>query len=115
KLASEVTEKLDRLDVLINNAGGVNSKREITADGFEKTFATNHLSYFLLTNLLLDLLKKTGTSRIVNVSSASHYKGKIEFDNLQGEKKYFIMQAYANSKLGNVLFTYELARRLKDT
>lgn len=115
QLAAEVNAGLDHLDVLINNAGGVNSKRELTEDGYEKTFATNHLAYFLLTGLLLDLLKKSSPARIVNVSSNSHYNGKINLNDLQMEKKYFIMQAYANSKLCNVLFTYELARKLEGT
>jgi len=115
KLSIAVHERLPRLDVLINNAGCVNQKREFTKQKIERTFATNHLSYFLLTNLLLELLKRSAPARVINVSSDSHYSGRIDFDNLQGEKKYFIIHAYANSKLCNVLFTYELARRLNGT
>ena len=90
-------------------------ERSLTDDGFETTFAVNHLGYFLLTDLLMGLLKKSAPARIVNVSSAAHAYGKIDFDNLQGEKNYGSFSAYANSKLANVLFTYELARRLDGT
>lgn len=109
-----IISKLERLDVLINNAGGVNSKFELTKDGYEKTFASNHLAGFLLTNMLLDLLIQSSPSRIINVSSDSHFKGKLNLSEINKPDNYFIMQAYANSKLCNVLFTYELSRKLQD-
>src|SRR5215211_2533409 len=115
RLADVFKEAYPRLDVLINNAGVFRSKRITTADGIEMTFAVNHLAYFLLTNLLLDLLKQSAPSRIINVSSAAQFYGKFEFDNLQGERKYGGVAAYNNSKLANVLFTRELARRLDGT
>jgi NAD(P)-dependent dehydrogenase (short-subunit alcohol dehydrogenase family) len=117
QLAETFKAKYDQLHVLINNAGMLFTDRELTADGYERTFALNHLNYFLLTNLLLETLKATGTpehnARIVNVSSSAHRMGKIDFDNLNGEKSYNAMSAYGTSKLENVLFTYELARRLQ--
>ncbi|MBL0913058.1 MAG: SDR family NAD(P)-dependent oxidoreductase [Bacteroidia bacterium] len=106
-----IRETLPRLDVLINNAGGVHARRELTREGLEKTFALNHMAYFTLTQELLPLLLQSAPARVVNVSSGSHYKGKIEFDNLQGEKDYFVLSAYEKTKLMNVLFTKELARR----
>lgn len=115
RLADEVKAKLERLDVLINNAGGVFQQRQLSVDGIEMTLANNHLSYFLLTHLLLDLLKKSAPSRIVNVASHSHYSGKFNFDDINMERGYSIMKAYERSKLGNVLFTMELAERLKGT
>lgn len=115
RLADEFKEQHDRLDVLINNAGLYMPKRTMTAEGFEMTFAVNHLAYFLLTDLLLDILKASAPARIINVASAAHFYGKIEFDNLQGERKYGGVAAYNNSKLANVLFTRELARRLAGT
>jgi retinol dehydrogenase-14 len=115
RFAAELIDAHEHLDVLINNAGVVLRQRSLTADGIESTFAVNHLGYFLLTHLLLDLLKKSAPARVVNVSSAAHAYGKLDFYNLQGEKKYGGFSAYANSKLANVLFTYELARRLDGT
>jgi retinol dehydrogenase-14 len=115
RLADEFKEAYPRLDVLINNAGLFRSKRITTADGLEMTFAVNHLAYFLLTKLLLDVLKSSAPSRIVNVSSGDHSNGTIDFDDLQGEKRYKGAKAYSQSKLANVLFTYELARRLEGT
>ena len=115
RLADEFEEAYPRLDVLINNAGVIRSKRVTTADGIEMTFAVNHLAPFLLTNLLLDLLKASAPSRIVNVSSGEQRNGTIDFDDLQGEKVYKTAKAYSQSKLANVLFTYELARRLEGT
>jgi retinol dehydrogenase 14 len=115
RLADEFRGAYPRLDVLINNAGVFRSERITTADGIEATFAVNHLAYFLLTNLLLDRLKASAPSRIVNVASADHSNGAIDFDDLQGEKGYGGAKAYSQSKLANVLFTYELARRLQGT
>ena len=113
RLADEFKARYDRLDVLVNNAGLYLPKRSLSEDGFETTFAVNHLAYFLLTNLLLGVLKSSAPARVVNVTSAAHFYGKIEFDNLQGERKYGGVAAYNNSKLANVLFTRELARRLE--
>jgi len=104
-----------RLHVLINNAGGFFNKRFVTPDGLEMTFALNHLNYFLLTNLLLDVLKTSAPSRVINVASGMHTGARLDFDNLQGEKRYTGFRAYGQSKLANILFTYELARRLEDT
>jgi len=114
-LAEEFKNRYNRLHVLINNAGAVYMRREETADGFEMTFGVNHISHFLLTNLLLDILKASAPSRIINVSSRAHERGKIDFNDLQARKRYFAMTAYGQSKLANVLFTYELARRLEGT
>ncbi len=113
-LADEFKSKYSRLDVLLNNAGAVFMRRELSVDGIEMTFAVNHLAYFLLTNLLLDTIKASAPARIINVSSNSHALGKIVFDNLQGERSYSA-NAYGNSKLANILFTIELARRLDGT
>ena len=113
--AHEVLQTYDRLDVLVNNAGTVNDVRRVTTDGFEHTFAVNHLGYFTLTNLLLPLLKKSAPARVVNVSSGMHRKGDLDWDDLQMEKGYFILRAYTRSKLANVLFTRELAKRLEGT
>jgi len=114
-LAREVLSRFDRLDVLVNNAGGVNKKRRLTVDGIETTFAVNHLGYFLLTNLLLDLLKRSAPARIVTVASIGHRRGTLDFDDLGYERGYAIMKAYTRSKLANVLFANELARRLAGT
>jgi len=114
-LAEEFLAKHDSLHVLINNAGEVNVTRAVTVDGFEATFQVDYLSHFLLTNLLVEVLKKSAPSRIINVSSASHYGGHLNFDNLQMEKGYGVMKAYSQAKLAQVLFTYELSRRLEGT
>jgi len=104
-----------RLDVLINNAGVYTSHRDITTDGLERQFEVNYLSGFLLAHLLLDLLKKSAPSRIVNVSSSAHEGSAIHFDDLQGERRYRGYRAYGQSKLAQVLFTRELGRRLEGT
>lgn len=114
-LADDVLASHDSLHVLINNAGGVNKERRLTVDGIETTFAVNHLGYFLLTNLLLDRLIQSAPARIVTVASAAHRSGTLDFDDLGYERGYKIMRAYSRSKLANVLFASELARRLEGT
>jgi NAD(P)-dependent dehydrogenase (short-subunit alcohol dehydrogenase family) len=113
--AAGFKQRHTRLHVLVNNAGGFFNKRFVTPDGLEMTFALNHLNYFLLTNLLLDVLKTSAPARVVNVASGTHTGAKLDFDNLQGEKRFAGFRAYGQSKLANVLFTYELARRLEET
>lgn len=115
QLASEIKNEMSVIDVLINNAGGTFSDFTLSEDGLEMTIATNHFAYFLLTNLLLDSIKKSDYARIVNVASGSHYQGKIDFESFTKNKSYFVMKAYGQSKLANVLFTNELAERLKGT
>lgn len=115
QFAEDFTQRHDRLDVLVNNAGVVLRKRSLTEVGIESTFAINHLGYFLVTNLLLDVLKKSAPSRIVNVSSTAHRFGKLDINAWPVGRDYTAFGAYANSKLANVLFTYELARRLEGT
>jgi len=115
RLADEFKSKYPHLHVLLNNAGGTFTTRQLTVDGIEMTFALNHLAYFLLTNLLLDTIKASAPARIINVSSDAHSGGKIDFDNLQGERSYSSFGPYGNSKLANILFTNELARRLEGT
>lgn len=114
QLAADVQDPFPRIDVLVNNAGGINSALTLTQDGIETTFAVNHLSGFLLTNLLLGSLEASPAPRIVNVSSQAHQFGTIAFDDLGLEKRYSAMRAYAQSKLANVLFTYELVRRVSN-
>jgi len=111
-LAAEVVASVPRLDVLINNAGCGNLVRRVTTDGYETTFAVNHLAPFLLTNLLLDKLKKSGPARIVNVASRAHRNQELDFDDLMSERDYRVMRTYGRSKLANILFTRALARRL---
>jgi len=113
--AATFKQRHTHLHVLVNDAGAMFTRRFLTVDGYERTFALNHLNYFLLTNLLLDILKASAPARIVNVSSGAHVRASLDFDNLQGEKHFAAMQAYGQSKLANVLFTYELARRLEGT
>ena len=111
-LAEQVISHYDRLDILLNNAGGYFAKHELTSDGLERTFALNHMSYFLLTNKLMELLKSSAPARIVNVSSDAHYGIDMEFENLNGEQEYKAWKAYQKSKLANVLFTYELLKKV---
>jgi retinol dehydrogenase-14 len=112
KLAEVVLARREPVHVLVNNAGGVHKIRELTVDGIEATFATNHLGYFLLTNLLRDLLVKSAPARVVTVASIGHRRGTLDFDDLGFERGYGVMKAYARSKLANVLFAAELSRRL---
>lgn len=113
RLADEALERLPRIDILVNNVGGYWNVRQVTADGLERTFALNHLAPFLLTSLLLDRLKHSGSARVVTVSSHAHAQGRIDFDDLLGERSYSGARAYNQSKLANVLFSYELATRLQ--
>ncbi len=113
--ATEFKARHNRLHVLLNNAGVWHRTRRITKDGLEETFQANHLGPFLLTTLLLDVLKASAPARIVNVSSALHYRGRLNWDDLQMEKRFDGTKAYSNSKLANVLFTRALARRLAGT
>jgi NAD(P)-dependent dehydrogenase (short-subunit alcohol dehydrogenase family) len=115
QLAAAFKDEHPKLHVLLNNAGGLFVKRVLTADGIETTFALNHLGYFLLTELLLDVIEASAPARIINVSSAAHFGGEIDFGDLQHEKRYSSFKVYSDSKLANVLFTYELSRRLAGT
>jgi NAD(P)-dependent dehydrogenase (short-subunit alcohol dehydrogenase family) len=117
ELATEVLERYPRVDVLVNNAGAINEKRELTPDGIELTWAVNHLAPFLLTQLLLDRLKASAPARIVTTSSDAHKGAHIPFDDLNAERSYGMrgFQRYGQTKLANILFTAELARRLEGT
>jgi retinol dehydrogenase 14 len=115
RFAAAVLDAGPRLDVLVNNVGGFWATRHTTADGLEHTFALNHLAGFLLTNLLLDQLRASAPARVVTVSSGAQSLGTIDFEDLQGERDYSGQTAYNQSKLANVMFTYELARRLEGT
>ena len=114
-LAAELLARCPRIDILVNNAGGVSARRRVTAEGIEMTFAVNHLGYYLLTRLLLDRIVGSTPARIVVVASAAHFFATLDFDDLGFERGYRIMRAYARSKLCNVLFARELARRLTGT
>jgi NAD(P)-dependent dehydrogenase (short-subunit alcohol dehydrogenase family) len=115
RLAGEVGNLYSRLDVLVNNVGGYWAHRRVTADGLEHTFALNHLAPFLLTHELSNLLVASAPARVVTVSSGAQAMGRINFEDLQGKRSYDGQRAYSQSKLANVLFTYELARRLEGT
>ncbi|MCX7735408.1 MAG: SDR family oxidoreductase [Candidatus Kapabacteria bacterium] len=110
----EFKEKYDKIDVLINNAGTWESKLNYTEDGYERTFAVNHLAHFYLTHLLLDLLAKSNSARIINVASAAHKYARFNFDDPDSSKKFDFLKVYANSKLANIWFTNVLAEKLKD-
>jgi len=115
RLADDVKRRFGALHVLVNNAGVFMNERRLTVDGFETTFAVNHLAPFLLTNLLLDLLRRSAPARVITVSSMVHTRGKLDFDNLQAEKGFGGYSSYALSKLANILFTYELGELLAGT
>jgi len=115
RLAGEILDACPRLDVLVNNVGGFWAHRHVTVDGLEHTFALNHLAPFLLTNLLLDRLTASAPARVVTVSSGAQANGRVDFNDLQGSARYSGQRAYSASKLANVMFTYELARRLQGT
>ena len=115
QLAADFKSRYERLDVLVNNAAVINFRRQVSADGIEMNFAVNHLAYFLLTELLLDTLKASAPARIVNVASNSHRNKHLDFDNLELKRGYWAGKAYGRSKLCNLYFTYELARRLEGT
>ena len=115
KLAREVKEGFGELHVLLNNAAVIPRRREVTGDGFETQFAVNHLAYFLLTGLLLDLLKANSPARIVNVSSQVHAGAVIDFEDLHSKRGYTRTKVYGRTKLANILLTYELSRRLEGT
>src|SRR6202171_3054608 len=115
QMVKEFTARHDRLHVLVNNAGMTSASRTETVDGLETVFATNHLGPFLLTNLLLPVLKASAPARVVTVSSGAQAMGKLDFDDLQSVRSYGEIRAYNASKLANILFTYELARRIKGT
>lgn len=110
--AAALKDKHKQIDVLVNNAGAMFQKRELTVDGIERTFALNHLGYFLFTAELLDLVKAAPAGRIVSVASAAHQGAKLDLEDLQNAKAYSGWRAYSQSKLANIYFTYELARRL---
>jgi NAD(P)-dependent dehydrogenase (short-subunit alcohol dehydrogenase family) len=115
QVADQFKAKYQKLHVLVNNAGGAFFKRQVTSEGFEKTFALNHLNPFLLTNLLLNTLKASAPARIVNVASDAHKGAQLDFDDLQSKQGRFSLTAYGRSKLATVVFSYELARRLSGT
>jgi NAD(P)-dependent dehydrogenase (short-subunit alcohol dehydrogenase family) len=115
RVGREIATAEPRVDVLINNAGNVFSTRQVTPDGLERTFATNHMAYFVLTHELRERLVASAPARVVNTASAAHIGRALDFDDLQLTRKYRIMTAYGRSKLANILFTRELARRLAGT
>lgn len=112
-LAEQCLRRYDRLDVLIHNAGVMKPRREVTADGFEVQFAVHHLAPFLLTHRLLDLMRRRPGARVISVTSKLHTYGKLDFDDLQFERRYNMLRAYGTSKLANIMFTYQMAERLQ--
>ncbi|MBK8908543.1 MAG: SDR family oxidoreductase [Rhodospirillales bacterium] len=112
-LADAILQRHPRIDVLVNNAGGMFGRRTMSADGLEMTFALNHMGYFHLTHLLLPAIRAAAPARIVNVASDAHFGASLDFEDLQNEHSYRRLRAYKRSKLANVYFTYELARRLE--
>jgi retinol dehydrogenase-12 len=114
RVAQDFLARWDTLHVLVNNAGAIIMSREVTSEGFERTFATNHLSPFLLTHLLLPALERAAPARVITLSSEGHRMSGLDWDDLQAEKSYFHFGVYGRSKLMNILFTRELARRVKD-
>ncbi len=114
RAAEEFKQRYEHLDVLVNNAGGYFQERLLSEDGFEMTFALNHLAYFLLTHLLMPSLLASVSARVINVASQDHRSGQIDFEDLMGDRHYHRRKAYEQSKLANILFTYELARRRGD-
>ena len=112
RAAAEFRERHDRLHVLVNNAGAIEPRRKLTEDGLDRTFATNHLGTFLLTTRLLDVIRASVPARIINVASSSHARGPLDFSDLDSAENWAMMRAYGRSKLGNVMFSHELARRL---
>jgi NAD(P)-dependent dehydrogenase (short-subunit alcohol dehydrogenase family) len=114
-VANHIKTNYERIDVLINNAGAYYATRQLSADGIEMTWALNHMAPFILTNALLDLFRQSAPARIITVSSMAHQSATINFDDIQGERRYSGWNAYAQSKLANILFTYELADRLQQT
>lgn len=115
QVAGEIAAAEPRIDVLINNAGAFYSRRQVTADGMELTFATNHVSYFVLTHFLLERLIAAAPARVINTASDAHRNARIDFNDLQSEQRYRGFVVYGRSKLANILFTRELARRLEGT
>ncbi|HEY1961430.1 MAG TPA: SDR family oxidoreductase [Rhizomicrobium sp.] len=115
RVAKEIADTEPHIDVLINNAGAMFTQRQVTEDGLERTFALNHMSYFVLTNLLLDRLKATEGARILSTASDAHSGARLDFDDLQSAKRYSGFAVYGRTKLMNILFTRELARRLAGT
>jgi NAD(P)-dependent dehydrogenase (short-subunit alcohol dehydrogenase family) len=115
RVAREYASRYPRLDALINNAGAVFAQRQLTTDGYERTFALNHLAYYALTRDLLELLRRSAPARVVNLSSIVHTMERLDFDDLMVERRYTGMRAYKRSKLANVMFTFELSRRLQGT
>lgn len=114
EMASRYKDRYSRLDILVNNVGGFFLKRQESTEGIEMTFALNHLSSFCLTLSLLDILTSSGDARIINTSSEAHRGREIDFDDVEGKRRYSGWRAYGQSKTANILFTYELARRLKN-
>jgi NAD(P)-dependent dehydrogenase (short-subunit alcohol dehydrogenase family) len=115
RAAAQIADQEPRIDILINNAGAMFATRQVTEDGLERTFALNHMAYFLLTAGLRERLLESGAARIINTASAAHQSARLDFDDLQLTKSYGPVKAYNQSKLCNILFTRELARRLSDT